>query len=309
MLIFIKEIFRYDIVKNYKTTGYICSISAAVSYGTNPLFALPMYNSGFGVNSVLFYRYFFAVIIYGCWLKLYKKISLKISFKEFLVLFCFGIIFSLSSIFLFEAFQYIDSGLACTILFVYPLLVALLSGFIFKEHIPFSIWIALILSLSGIYLLYYGSPDESSINLKGIILSLLSGLAYAIYIVGVRHVKILKNIKPDKLTFYVMLFGLIVYIWNLKFCIDLQPLNSWLVLACAVMLALFPTIISLETITFGIKLIGATKTAIIGALEPLTALCIGVLLFNETINFKIAVGLLLILSGVMVVIMHKKKFA
>ena len=295
-------------MKNYKAAGYICSISAAISYGTNPLFALPMYSSGFGVNSVLFYRYFFAVLIYGCWLKLYKRISLHISIKEFFILFCFGVIFSLSSVFLFEAFRYIDSGLACTILFVYPLIVALLSGIIFKERIQPATWTALVLSLFGIYMLYGGNA-ETAVNVKGIILALLSGLSYAIYIVGVRHIKILKNIKPDKLTFYVMLFGLSVYIWNLKFCTELQPLNNGLVVFCSIMLALFPTIISLETISFGIKLIGATKTAIIGALEPLTALCIGVLLFNETITLKTAVGLFLILSGVMLVIVQKKQFS
>ncbi len=292
-------------MKTYTTKGYINAVFAAISYGTNPLFALPMFSQGIGVNSVLFYRYLFAVIVYGLWLNLYKHTSFKISLKELFILFVFGIIFSLSSVFLFGAFTYIPSGLACTILFAYPLIVALISRIIFKEHLPQIIWLALCFVILGITLLYGG--NTSSLNIKGVILALLSALFYAIYMVGIKHTSTIRHIKPDKLTFYVMLFGLSVYIWNLKFCTELQQLNNWFCLVCAFGLAVFPTIISLETITFGIKLIGATKTAIIGALEPLTALFFGVLLFGETLTFKIFCGIGLILSGVIIVILHKNK--
>lgn len=292
-------------MKTFTTKGYINAILAAVSYGTNPLFALPMYSQGFGVNSVLFYRYLFAVLIYGLWLKLFKHTSFKISLKELFILFVFGIIFSFSSVLLFGAFTYIPSGLACTILFAYPLIVALISRLFFKEHLPKIIWLALCFVIFGIILLYNGGTGN--LNIKGVILVLLSALSYAIYMVGIKQVKTIRHIKPDKLTFYVMLFGLSVYIWNLKFCTELQPLNSWFTLTCAFGLAIFPTIISLETITFGIKFIGATKTAIIGALEPLTALFFGVLLFGETLTFKIICGIGFILSGVILVILHKNK--
>jgi len=291
-------------MKSYTNKGYLNGIFASISYGTNPLFALPMYSQGFGVNSVLFYRYLFATLIYGLLLKIFKKTSFKINLKEFFGLFIFGVIFSFSSIFLFGAFKYIDSGLACTILFAYPIMVALISRFIFKERMPKIVWLALLFVVAGIFLLYNGNTDET-LNIKGIIFVLLSALSYAIYMVGIKHVEIIKRIKPEKLTFYVMLFGLSVYIWNLKFCTELQPINNWFMLVCAFGLAVFPTIISLETITIAIKFIGATKTAILGALEPLTALFFGILLFGETITLKIAIGILLILSGVILVILKK----
>ena len=124
--------------------------------------------------------------------------------------------------------------------------------------------------------------------------------------VGIKYINIIKHIKPDKLSFYVMLFGLSVYIWNLKFCTELQMINNWFVFICAIGLAIFPTIISLETITFAIKFIGATKTAVIGALEPLTALFFGVLLFGEALTVKIICGIGLILAGVILVILNRK---
>jgi len=291
-------------MKSFTNKGYLSGIFASISYGTNPLFALPMYSQGFGVNSVLFYRYLFATLIYGFLLKIFKKTSFKINLKEFFGLFIFGVIFSFSSIFLFGAFKYIDSGLACTILFAYPIMVALISRFIFKERMPKIIWLALLLVIAGIFLLYGGKAD-GTLNIKGIIFVLLSALSYSIYMVGIKHVEIIRHIKPEKLTFYVMFFGLSVYILNLKFCTELQHLNNWFMFACALGLAVFPTIISLETITIAIKFIGATKTAILGALEPLTALFFGILLFGETITLKIAIGILLILSGVILVILKK----
>ena len=159
-------------MKNFNIKGYTNGIIAAVSYGTNPLFALPMYNSGMEVNSVLFYRYLFAVIIYGSWLKFYKKASLKIKPKECLVIAGMGIFFSLSSLYLFESFNFMEAGLACTILFAYPLLVALISRMFFKEKMPKIIWFAIFMVICGILLLYNGKPNEK-LNITGILLVFL----------------------------------------------------------------------------------------------------------------------------------------
>ena len=293
-------------MSRYKKTGYFNAVTAAVSYGMNPLFSLPMYNLGYGVNSVLFYRYFFAVLLYGLWLKFVKKISFNLTIKEALSVFILAIAFSFSSLFLFDAFNYIESGLACTILFSYPIIVAVISKLFFKEKMPVIIWLSLFMILIGIFMLYDGNSMHK-LNLKGIYLVLLSAFSYALYMIGVNRIKTVKHIKTNKLTFYVMLFGLSIYVWNLKFCTQLQPLNSYFVTCCALLLAIFPTILSIETVTTAVKLIGATPTAILGALEPLTALFFGVILFGETITLKISCGIFLILTGVIIVIMQRNK--
>ncbi len=286
-------------MKKVKTKGFINGIIAAVSYGTNPLFALPMYKLGMGANSVLFYRYLFAVIIFGIWLKFFKKVSLKITRKEFFYLLILSILFALSSVTLFEAFNYIDSGIACTVLFVYPIIVAMLSAVFFKEKITKTVIVSIALTLCGIFLLNGGG----NLNTKGVIFVLLSAFVYAIYIVLVKNLKAIKHMKYYKLSFYVMLLGLSVFIWNLKFCTELQPITSLNVLLCGAALAIFPTIISLETINISIRLIGPTTTAILGALEPLTAIFFGVLLFGEVLTLKIVFGIFLILSGVILIIL------
>lgn len=287
-----------------RAAGFLNGSIAAASYGMNPLFALPMYNGGIGVNSVLFYRYFFAVLIYGLWIKFVKKDSLKISLKEFVPLFILGIFFSLSSLTLFMAFEHIAAGIACTILFIYPIMVAVLMAVFFKEKITKAMIVAICITTSGIILLYKGKPGDD-LNIQGVLIVLTSALLYALYIIGVKNIKTVKHMKSDKLSFYVMLFGLLVYVVNLKFCTELQVIEDPFLWLCALGLALLPTIISIETITVAIKLIGSTTTAILGALEPLTAIFFGVLLFNEQLTPRICLGVFMILSGVMLIVTRK----
>mgnify|MGYP004687589555 FL=1 len=289
---------------NNNTKGILNGVIASTSYGMNPLFALPLYAQGIEVNSVLFYRYFFAVIIYFLWLKCVKKISLKIAKCELVPLFFLGIFFSLSSLTLFESFHYIEAGIACTILFIYPVLVALIMAIFFKEKITKTVVSAIFLTSIGIALLYKGKPD-SVLNLKGVAIVLASALLYAFYIVGVKNIKSIKSMNSAKLSFYVMLFGLLVYVVNLKFCTNLQGLTTITAWLFVIGLAIFPTIISLETIGVAIKLIGSTNTAILGALEPLTAIFFGILFFNESLTLRISIGVILILFGVFLIISGK----
>lgn len=291
-------------MKDYKTKGYINGILAAVSYGTNPLFALPMYKLGMGVNSVLFYRYLFALIIYGISIKLFKKINLKLSLKEFACLFPLAVLFALSSVTMFDALNYLDSGVACTILFVYPIIVALISVIFYKEKLTKTSIFAMLLALGGIFMLNGGINGH--LNPLGIFLILSSALVYAIYMVLVKNLTPIKHIKNEKLTFYVMLFGLSVFIVNLKFCTELQPITDWRIFACAIALAIFPTIISIETINVAIRLIGSTTTAILGALDPLTAIFFGVVVFGEALTVNRIFGIILVLVGAMLIILRDK---
>lgn len=291
-------------MKKYKTKGYLNGIIAAISYGTNPLFALPMYKLGMSVNSVLFYRYFFAVILYGISITFFKKINLSLTLKEFIFILPLSILFALSSVTLFEALKYLDSGIACTILFVYPIIVALISTIFFKEKLTKTSIIAMILALSGIFMLNGGISGH--LNPLGVFFILFSALVYAIYMVLVKNLKPIKHMKYEKLTFYVMLFGLSVFIFNLKFCTELQPITDWRVFACAMALAIFPTIISIETINIAIRLIGSTITAILGALEPLTAIFFGIIVFGEPLTFNRIIGIILVLTGATLIILRDK---
>ena len=288
-----------------KATGILNGSIAAASYGTNPLFALPLFAAGIGVNSVLFYRYAIAVFIYGIWLKFFKKVSLHLTKEEFVPIFVLALFFSLSSLTLFAAFKYIEAGIACTILFIYPVFVAIIMALFFKEKITKTTVVSILFTSIGIGLLYHGKTG-TTLNLNGVASVLLSALLYALYIVGAKNIKAVQHVNRAKMSFYVMLFGLLVYILNLKLGTELQILNKPVLWLYTIALAIFPTIISLETLTVSIKLVGSTTTAILGALEPLTAIFFGVVFFHEQLTLRIIAGISFVLTGVILIITRKK---
>lgn len=291
-------------MKNSKVTGAVYGAVAAACYGMNPLFTLPLYSANIGVNSVLCYRYVLAVILLLGWLVFLKRTSLSLTKNEFFPLLIMGLIFSFSSYTLFKSYTYMDAGIASTLLFIYPILVAVLMIIFFKEKIRSSTVISLILMTIGITMLYNGKPGES-LNIRGVLLVFLSALSYAIYIIGIKAIPQLAKMDANKLIFYVMLFGSFIYIYNLDFFTKLDIIQTPILWINAIALALLPTILSLAAMTESIKIIGATPAAILGALEPVTALFFGVAIFHEHLTVRIVMGIAAILTAVILIILKK----
>lgn len=282
--------------------GFAYGAIAAASYGLNPLFALPLYAHGLGADSVLFYRYGFGVIMLAV-MMLVQKQSFALRRCEVLPLLVMGLMFSFSSLTLFLSYNYMDAGIASTILFVYPVLVAILMAVFFKEKVSPITMISIALAFTGISLLYKGEGGQT-LSLIGVMLVFLSSLTYAIYIIGVNR-SVLKDMPIAKLTFYVLLFGLSVFVVRLKFCTQLDMIHEPLLWINPICLALFPTVISLVSMTKSIHYIGSTPAAILGALEPITAICCGVLVFGERLTPRIVLGIILILIAVTLIIVGK----
>ena len=293
---------RDTVMTNNRLKGFTYGAVAAASYGMNPLFALPLYGAGMSVDSVLFYRYFFAVVMLGILMKV-KKQSFALKKTDILPLAVMGLLFSFSSFFLFESYNYMDAGIASTILFVYPVLVAIIMAVFFHEKVSFITMFSIALAFTGISLLYEGG-DGKTLSMLGVLFVILSSLTYAIYIVGVNRSS-LKELPTAKLTFYALLFGISIYVVRLDFCTALQPVPSPVLWANVLSLALFPTIISLVLMTLSIHLIGSTPAAILGALEPVTALFFGVVVFGEQLTPRIMLGVLMILTAVTLIIAAK----
>lgn len=284
---------------NHRLKGFAFGAAAAASYGLNPLFALPLYSAGIKVDSVLFYRYFFALLMMGGLMKI-KKQSFVIKRSELPALVIMGLLFSSSSLFLFESYNYMAAGIASTILFVYPVMVAIIMAIFFHERLSVITMLAIALAFAGISMLYKGE-DGNTLSLMGVVMVIASSLTYALYIVGVNRSSLV-TMPTMKQTFYSILFGMFIYIVRLDFCTELQMISSPLLWVNALSLALFPTIISLITMTLAIHNIGSTPTAILGALEPVTALFVGILVFGEQLTLRIAIGILMILIAVTLII-------
>lgn len=287
---------------NSRLKGILCGVGAAVSYGMNPLGALPLYADGINTTSVLFYRYGLAVILLGLFMAVERK-SFSITLKEFAILVPLGVLFALSSLTLFASFHFMDAGVASTLLFVYPVMVAIIMAIFFKERITFVTVLSILLSLSGIALLYRGG-DGGVLDTTGVLLVMLSSLTYALYIVIVNKSSL--RMSSLKLTFYVLLVGVLL-ITSCSFFGDgearIQILTTPSMWLHASILAVFPTIVSLLLMVVAVHEIGSTPTAVIGALEPLTAVMLGVTLFGEELTLRLSVGITLILSAVILIIL------
>lgn len=288
-----------------KLKGYLCGIGAAVCYGTNPLGALYLYEDNINANSVLFYRFALAVVMLGMLMMAQGK-SLLVSMKELVLLAVLGVVFSTSSITLYFSFCFMDAGIASTLLFVYPVMVAVIMAVLFKEKLSAAAIFAIVLALTGIALLYKGDGG-ATLSTVGVLLVMLSSLSYAIYIVVVNKSSL--RISSLKLTFYVLFFGMLTILANSFITgIHIQMLTTPRMWMCALMLALLPTVFSLVLMVISVHEIGSTPTAVMGALEPLTAVVIGVMVFGEQLTLRLSVGIVLILVAVIIIVAGKSFF-
>ncbi len=279
--------------------GYVLGAIAAASYGMNPLFALPLYKAGLDTDSVLFFRYLFAIPLVGIMLKARGR-DFKIVQKEIPWLLVMGLLMALSSLALFESYNFMDVGVASTLLFVYPIMVALIMCLVFKEKLSMRILLCIIFALGGIGLLYK-TGSGATLSLTGSAWVFVSALSYAIFLVGINQSR-LKDMPTLKMTFYVLLFGFTLFLFRLDFGRSLTYPHEWYLWANLLALAVFPTVISFLCTTSAVHYVGSTPTAILGALEPVTAVFIGVAMFGEDLTFRESIGLVLIILAVTLVI-------
>ena len=284
---------------NNKAKGYLLAAISSATYGMNPLFSLPLYADGMSVDSVLFFRYLFAVPMVALMLKSRGR-SFSVGKKEVWPLLMVGVFFVLSSITLFRSYYYMDSGIASTILFVYPVMVALIMALFFKEKISLQTWTCIALALGGVGLLYK-APSGVTLSLIGILFVLGSALAYTLYIVSINKT-ILKDVPSVKVTFYVILLGCFIFGAMVLLGDGLQVPTKWYLWLDIFAFALMPTVISMYCATQAIVYIGSTSTAILGALEPLTAVFFGITVFGETLCGRDVAGLVLIIVSVSFVV-------
>ena len=293
---------------NKTLIGILCAIGAAVCYGTNPLGALNLYAEGMNTPSVLFYRFGLAWVIIAVVMAvktLAKKENLRVNRRELLTLTALGLLFIGSSLTLYLSFHHMPAGVASTILFTYPVMTAVIMTLFFKEKVRFATVAAIVLSLAGVLLLYWSDTD-GTLSLVGVILVLASALTYALYIIVVDKSPL--AMSSFKINFYVLFFcaaGMALFALASGQPLMLPPTpRAWLWVGW---LAVVPAIMALVMMVYAAKYLGSTPTAILGALEPTTAVLIGILVFSEPFGMRLLVGIVLILAAVTIIVLSKSR--
>ncbi len=281
--------------------GYALGVIAAASYGTNPLFAIPLYEAGLTPDSVLFLRYLVALPVVAAMILLRGR-GFSVSRRQLLTLVVLGLLVALSSLTLFMSYNYMDVGIASTILFVYPIMVAVIMAAFYREKTGWMTIFCIALATVGIGLLMR-NPGGGFVSVTGTLLVTASALTYAIYIVAVNKTS-LARVATLTVTFYALLFGLSLFLVRLLAAGEhLFPvLPDWRLWGCVAGLAIFPPALSFGCTNGAIQAIGSTPTAILGAFEPVTAVVIGVFAFGEMVTPRVFCGLMLIMVAVILVI-------
>lgn len=283
-----------------KVKGYFWGCLSSSTYGLIPLFAIPILGKGMLYDSLLFYRFTCTSLLIAI-MMLFKKESFAITRKDLLPLISLGVLFALSAQCLFWGYQYLAVGTAATILFLYPVFVALLMAVLFKEKIPKISQLAIVIAFLGVSLLYKGE-NGTTLNPFGVGLLLLSAFMYALYIVIVNKSSI-RNMAGSKLTLYAMVFSSIFFLVKSLLSGGIQAFPDTMSVVDLVMLALLSTVISNIAMVYSVQYIGSTATAVLGAMEPVTAVCVGIFAFNELFTKNLAMGILLIVIAVSLIVL------
>lgn len=272
-------------------------------YGANPLGALPLYADGINTCSVLFYRYAIAVVVLAAVMAVRRK-PLAVSRRDLAIMALLGVLFAASSLSLFMSFLFMGAGVASTLLFVYPVMVAVIIAVFFKERVTRSTVLAIALALTGVALLYKGDGGKP-LSGVGVSLVMVSSLTYALYIIIVNKSPL--RMSSVKMTMYVLTFSVVVAV-AMSFtdpANHLQLLHTPRQWGLALLLAVVPTVLSLLLMVIAVHDVGSTPTAIMGALEPVTAVVISVALFGELVTARLVIGIVLILAAVLLTVVGK----
>ena len=285
-----------------KFKGFLYGIVASSTFGLLPLFTLPVMGEGLTTFSILSYRMLFASILVAV-LMLIGRVSFATNLKELRWFAVLGFLYYGSAALLFQAYGGMASGLATTLHFMYPVSVTVIMALVYKQRPSVVTICAIILSLVGVALLCLRESSTGVSSLLSVFLVLLSGVCYAVYLVLVSTVRRINQQNSQKLTFYVLMFSGAFFMLSTRQGGGLQIIPSASAGINLLLMATLPTLLSNLALVRSVKNIGSTLTSVLGAMEPLTAIIVGILVFDESLRGLMIVGIILILVSVSLIVL------
>jgi putative membrane protein len=295
------------------SVGLFLGLMAAVCYGFIPLFTKELQAPAVGLplssSTILFYRFGIASFILAA-IMFVRRESFRITYAEFVRLVQLAFLSNGAALFLISGYRYCSSsGVATTLHFTYPILTALIMMVFFRERSRLSTWIAIGLSIAGVALLSGVGGDAQWL---GIVLEIISALCFALYLIRVNRSRV-SQMPVVKLTFYVMAFGALIFAafiayeradFDISAHYALIPsAPGWLNLC---LLSVICTVVTNLALVYATQNVGPTVASILGVLEPLTALILGILFLGEELTPSMAAGIGLILPAVLIIILRRK---
>lgn len=289
--------------------GFLYGLLSSAAFGLIPLFSLPLLRAGISVQTALVYRFSIAALVLWPLLRL-KGERFALRGIDLCKLAGLSLAYMVAVLFFFESFYHLPSGIAATIQFLYPVMVMLIMIAFFHERFYWNVGLAVALALAGVALLSVAGPQTgaATVSFWGVCLGLLSGLSNGLYMIGLQVARI-PNLSGLVMTFYIMAFGALIAMADGMVRGSLQWLDTGPELLSATLLALVTAVFSNLTLILAIRRIGSTLTSVLGVMEPLTAVAVGILVFGEPFTMPLAAGVALITGAVLLVMLGPRRRA
>ena len=251
----------------------------------------------------MFYRFALATVIIAV-LMLITRRSFKITRGELVTLTYLAFLSDGSALFLIDGYNYLSSGVATTIHFMYPVVTTIMMMVFYNEARKGSTLLAVLLAVVGVGVLSWQSNGETSLH--GVIIELISACCYAFYLIRVNRSRV-RNMDGMKLTFYVMGIGALIFGAEALRQDEFQMITTSVQASHLLLLGIVCTVVTNLCLVMAVQRIGSTMTAVLGALEPLTAVALGCLLMGEDITLNVVLGICLIIPSVIIIIFTRAK--
>jgi drug/metabolite transporter (DMT)-like permease len=278
-------------MSNTRVLGIAAVVLSAIGFGAMAIFARFAYLSGAEVIAVLFLRFLFAGLLLMVLMMVTKRAWP--GRRSVLILMAMGGIgYVAQSYSFFAALQHASAGLVSLLLYLYPVLVAVLGAVILKEPLGSRRFVAVCIAFVGTVLTLWGAWTAAPL---GIALGVLSALLYSIYIlVGSR---VLATEDPIGSGTVVILsaaavFGLLVLL--------IQPVfpSGMLAWSSVVAISVFSTVVGMVGFFIGMRHLGAADAATLSTLEPAVTILLAGLFLQESLSAVQLIGGAVILFAV-----------
>jgi len=292
-------------MKNKHFLGSILAIMSAIFYGGMAYFVKLAKANGTTTDTILLGRFLIAVLVLFAVTKI-SKISLKISWKQFILIFSLAVIGMVTTTYgLFHSYSYISVSKATSLHFVYPVVIAILATIMKQDKFSRNKILPIILCLIGVQLMMRSSVSGRG-SIVGELFAVGSGVTYAIFATGL-SLPLVKQVNSLVISFYTCLAGTIslLLVGGLKGTLEIET-NPVSILSIFI-LALFSTVLSQVFFIKAVSLIGAFKSSILSTFEPLVGVTLGIVVFSEKVTLSIGLGIIATLLAVIIVVLQKGK--
>lgn len=284
--------------------GYFLVIISAVIFGCMPLMVKHIYADGVNSLSVVFLRNLLSVPVVGI-LARWQKGSLKIPVKALPSVAAIGIMgCCVAPVLLFSSYFFMASGTATVLHFVYPAAVVLGGVVFYREKVTAGGLLSMLVCLLGMSLFY--TPGET-LDWRGSVLAVVSGFAYAAYILMLSHFKY-REVSGFLLNFYIFLINSIAMLLVCFLGGVLTVPTTAAVWTLCFFFALVINVCAVAMFQKGTMMIGGQQAAILSTMEPITSVVVGILAFREVMSLRTAIGsALVILASILIVLSESKQ--